>query len=91
MQYSLSILYTCIIYSVYSIYSAYANTIQPSCQAPDLAAILFSILFLFILNTKNTNIYVLYYIYGILYILATIYTLICYLIAHYLVFVAVNR
>ena len=91
MQYSLSILYTCIIYSVYSIYSAYANTIQPSCQAPDLAVVLFSILFLFILNTKNTNIYVLYYIYGILYILAIIYTLICYLIAHYLVFVAVNR
>lgn len=55
------------IYSVYSIYSAYANTIQPSCQAPDLAAVLFSILFLFTLNTKNTNIYVLYYIYGILY------------------------
>ena len=52
MQSSLSILYTSIIYSVYSIYSAYANTMQPSCQAPDLAAVLFSILFLFILNTK---------------------------------------
>ena len=62
------------IYSVYSIYSAYANTIQPSCQAPDLAAVLFFILFLFILNTKNTNIYILYYIYGILYSSCYIYS-----------------
>jgi len=32
-----------------------------------------------------------YIIYMVYYILAIIYTLICYLIAHYLVFVAVNK